>query len=98
MAIFDQGRAGLKHERLHLVFISLSHLGDLGVIEGADLREDERGLLALGKVVEVCEQLTELGTLLDLFGKSAVGSRSTSSTGVSRRARSIVRHQLRAMA
>lgn len=45
--ILDQGRAGLEHERLHLLRLTLEDLGDLGMVEGAKLRKDERGLLSL---------------------------------------------------
>lgn len=71
--ILDQGRAGLEHERLHLLGLTLEHLGDLGVIEGADLRKDESSLLTLGQVVEVCEQLAELATPLDFLGETRRG-------------------------
>ena len=72
-ATFDQGRAGLEDERLHLLDLTLEDLGDLAVAEVANLREDQCGLLTLGKLVEVCEQLPELATPLDLLGKSRRG-------------------------
>ncbi len=37
LAVFDQGRAGPKHERLHLLGLALEHLGDLAVVEVAEL-------------------------------------------------------------
>ena len=72
-AILDQGRTGLENQGLHLLGLTLEHLSDLRVIEVSDLREDEGGLLTLGKVVEVCEQLPELGTPLDFLGKARRG-------------------------
>ena len=69
-AILDQGGASLKDECLHLFGLAIEHLGDVSVIERPELREDQRGLLLLREVLEVGEELAELGTLLDLLGEA----------------------------
>ncbi len=50
------------------------HLSHLGVREIAHLKQDECGALVLRQVVQILEQLTQVGALLDLIAK-ALGAR-----------------------
>ena len=66
--------------------------------DGAELGQHERGALVLGQLRDVAEQVAYVLAALGLGRQVLGGRRLVSASGRSRRARSIVRQRLRAIA
>ena len=69
----DEAAAGAEHERLHLLRLAAEHLARLGVRQGTQLGEQQRGALVARQAAEITKEVAQLGALLDLIGQPAGG-------------------------
>jgi hypothetical protein len=74
VAVFDQRRPRLEHERLHLHRVTSHDGADVRVRQVAELGEHQRRALLLGKLAHVVKKLAQVGALLDFLGEPGRGN------------------------
>ena len=97
-AALGKTRARPEHEALHLIDLALEDVGDLDVGQVPELGEHECRTLVFGQVREIGEERPEIGALLHHLVEARRSRPPPPRRPSSRRARSIDRQRLRAIA